>query len=591
MGIGNKLYSAITSVDIFGQGIHLNINSNTVSKTFFGGLLSINMIFLLLAFLYYNSLDTLYKLNPQISIEQIINENKTDMILNNKTFPISFSLTDSSNAKIYNSKYFTINMNYISQGGPSGTEETNFNLTLCRIDHFPNIPEDKFYDQMLDKNLCIDKQNISLYGSWNWLSSSNYMKYLKFSVSICTGKKECAPYEEIKEYINSNELYWNVFYQNTNIDQQNAKKPISFNIVNYYRSIKFDAFKTTEIYLRKQILRSEEGFILPEMKTYEFISYDYVWTDFSSLDKKNTLVEFSIFASQNTFIYTRIYQKIQAAIANTGGLANVFKECFIIICYIFSIIKRDEIILNKIFDFELFPETKNLKSNNTNLKFENLSLIKHTKTNRTFIKCENPKTNLDPVLYTNTNYENPKTNNSFPTEKNNLKLEKKIIDDNTIKYDISHKARKKLSSLETRNKKYQLTFSFKEIICAFILCERCKSIQIKNKKKLYTKSQYAIDQFLDISFIIQKLEEFNKLKIVLLDPQQIALFDFISKEIISLDDERIENHDMTRIKKFNRDKEKLAQMILKYKNNLKNKLSEPTATDRKLFGLLNEDLK
>ncbi len=39
--------------------------------------------------------------------------------------------------------------------------------------------------------------------------------------------------------------------------------------------------------------------------------------------------------------------------ASVGGLANLLRILFVLICYIFSIVKRDEIILNGIFEYDL----------------------------------------------------------------------------------------------------------------------------------------------------------------------------------------------------------------------------------------------
>lgn len=593
MKVTNKLYSMISSLDLFGRRIELNINSSNSSNTFLGGILSINMIFLLLLFLYYNSLDVINRQNPQITIEQQINTNKSDIILDKYTFPISFAMTDVSNKNILRPEYFMFNLAYINDEDSYTIYDLSLNITKCTRNHFPRIEERIFYNQKLDTNFCIDNQNITIYGSWSWISSPNYLKALKISVSICSGKKECAPFEEIKNFINSNELYWNLFYQSTTINQKNTHQPFYYSIINYYRALKFDTKKTSEIFLRKQVLNSEEGFILPNMKTYESTSYDSVWTDSGAVDKTNTLVEFSIVSSQNTLVYNRNFKKVQEAIADTGGLVSVFEKCCVVFCYIFSTIKRDEIILNNIFDFEIDHAKKNYLSKTWNGKTDNLHLESQPK-DVSFNDTEKPKIYFnDNLNISNKAIEiDNKKINSLPIPKTYLNSENSLFKcKNKSKDEESEKVLKTLRALENNKKSHQLKFSFIEIICAFILCESCQSIDIKNKKKLYKKSKFAINQFLDISFIIKKLEEFEKLKIVLLNPEQIALFDFISREIISLDNERILNHDMTRMKNFDRNKETLAKVMINYKKNFNKILKEPGETDKKLIVLLDEDLK
>lgn len=194
MSLQRKFRSYIELMDIFGQGIQLKINKETKSKTIFGGILSLLMIVLLGIFFYFNAQDVLFKTNPQISIEQQINSNEADLILNQQAFPISFSLTNYGNFRIYDPKYFTYSLVY-SYGETSAeyTTDVHLNMTQCTKDYFPNIPEEKFYAQLLDKNLCIENQNLTLSGSWQ--GGSLYIKFLKISISICTGRDDCAPYE------------------------------------------------------------------------------------------------------------------------------------------------------------------------------------------------------------------------------------------------------------------------------------------------------------------------------------------------------------------------------------------------------------
>jgi hypothetical protein len=72
-----KVSSIITYMDIFGQGINLNINNNIKSKTIIGGILTIIMMIFLLFMFFIMAQDVLSHTNPQISLEQQINVHKT----------------------------------------------------------------------------------------------------------------------------------------------------------------------------------------------------------------------------------------------------------------------------------------------------------------------------------------------------------------------------------------------------------------------------------------------------------------------------------------------------------------------------------
>ncbi len=95
---------------------------------------------------------------------------------------------------------------------------------------------------------------------------------------------------------------------------------------------------------------------------------------------------------------------------------------------------------------------------------------------------------------------------------------------------------------------------------------------------------------MDLPKLISILEEFEKFKIVLLNPKQLALFKFISKQLISLNEDDMKNHKMTYFKMMEKDKMGLANLIVDEiqilkRGNLKDDV------DQKLFNLLNEEFK
>jgi hypothetical protein len=151
-------------------------------------------------------------------------------------------------------------------------------------------------------------------------------------------------------------------------------------------------------------------------------------------------------------------------------------------------------------------------------------------------------------------------------------------------------AKKMISFFEQRNKRHELKFTFCETIIAFLCCNKCMNAKLSGKKKLYNKSNIVIEEFLDITFIIHKLEEFEKFKLTAFSKEQLALFNFISKELISLDTEKILSHRMTTMKNFNKDKENMVNIILQFKEKLKNS-EDLDPMDRKLFELINEEFK
>jgi hypothetical protein len=582
MGILSSFKFVCTFVDIFGQSIQLRINKQTKSKTLFGGILSILMFLLLFAFFYYNAQDVIYKTNPQISIEQQINTNFSAINLDKNSFPMSFALTNYGNYPVHLPRYFTysIVLNY-GLTTEENLKEIKLNWTNCTKDFFPLISEYEYEKLQINNYFCIENQNLTLSGSWN----TDYIKFLKLSVMLCHDREDCASNEEILEFIRKNKLYWNLYFQNTYINPQNSDFPISYNLVNYYKSLRVDSSKIIEVYIRKEKLDSEEGFLLQSKQIHESLSYDYDIFDDGSLDDSQTLVEFSVQVSSNNLIYHRAYMKIQSAIANVGGLSTVLRITFLVVSYIFSVVSRNEIILNSIIEFDL-------KSTNKIIENKNQSSLKEIFDDKI-------------IIFSNSKFKDSKANiTDTCLNLNEIRINKKIIFKNKQKglADYNNSILRKIENKNSKSKndfvnkknllnkteQKSLSFSFIEIISAFLLCGFCRSNYIKNKRKLYDKAYKSVENFFDFTYIIQNINETEKLKLALLEPHQIALFNNTSKELISLDEDKMKNHEMTKQRNFYKNEENLSKLIHDYYEKINNNQGEvfQNEIDNKLMRLL-----
>jgi hypothetical protein len=352
MGLGLK--DKLIYVDLFGQGINLTINKMTKSKTFFGGILSIIMMTLVcLNFIFYAD-DLIYKSNPQSSSEVQMMKIMPNITLTNLSFPFSVSLTNSGNHLIYKPQYFKYHFYYVY--GDTSSSVMNFiqlKIKNCTRDNFPLISGDTLDNLKLNQTICIENQNLTISGSW----TENFISYISLKVSIClniTEEDKCAPMREIEDYIFSGSYFWKIYYQDTNINVQDLNEPISYVMRNYYKLIKLGSFKIVEFFIRQQTLKSEEGFMYKSQSTYDSLSFDTDKFDDGSFDESTyDLIEFKILASPNKFIVHRSYLKFQTVLASVGGLASLMRLVFTLLSFKFSEMKRNEILLNKIFDFDI----------------------------------------------------------------------------------------------------------------------------------------------------------------------------------------------------------------------------------------------
>ena len=117
----------------------------------------------------------------------------------------------------------------------------------------------------------------------------------------------------------------------------------------------------------------------------------------------------------------------------------------------------------------------------------------------------------------------------------------------------------------------------------------------QDDRQLYRRSNYTIQDYIDLTFIIKKLEEFDKLKFILLTNEQLAMFNFIGKDICSINKSSQNNSAIHIMKSLSRDKYNLLSNIIikyqqriKYKDQKEGKLNE---MEEKLFSMIRPEIR
>lgn len=171
---------------------------------------------------------------------------------------------------------------------------------------------------------------------------------------------------------------------------------------------------------------------------------------------------------------------------------------------------------------------------------------------------------------------------------------------------------KKIARENFHVKTTNLNLTFFETLMYYI----CNCKDLKMKKELIKRGKRAICKRIDISFIIQKLVEIEKIKVLLLDSNQLKLFEYIPKPILTNNRlkklfsnkvflNRVANNiepgaigsnyfqeQWTHINKSNSKKyiaEKINLLAKSYETLVKK--TNPTELDVKLLNLLDEDVK
>jgi hypothetical protein len=88
--------------------------------------------------------------------------------------------------------------------------------------------------------------------------------------------------------------------------------------------------------------------------------------------------------------------------------------------------------------------------------------------------------------------------------------------------------------INLNNKSFNIEYNTCEIIAKYIFCQCCKHRKFKVKSKLHKKGKQKLHYAMDILTYIRKVQEVDILKFLLLNKDQMILFNFLSKPSVSL---------------------------------------------------------
>ena len=117
-----------------------------------------------------------------------------------------------------------------------------------------------------------------------------------------------------------------------------------------------------------------------------------------------------------------------------------------------------------------------------------------------------------------------------------------------------------------------------------------KNNNLKVKAELYKLAEDKLTRLMDIRTVLNKLEEFEKLKFVLMNGGQISMLNLSSRELCSLNIDTLRMNMFNQYKDFQNDKIRMNKEMDIYNQNL-NEMDEISEVDEKLIRLLPEEVR
>ncbi len=258
--------------------------------------------------------------------------------------------------------------------------------------------------------------------------------------------------------------------------------------------------KSLQFTLENVIVQTDEGFMTEDKSKLSFIrAKDPPFESF--LNPTTDLFVLKINKSlSNTFV-SRNYTKLYTVLANVGGLIKMLWIIIFVIINPFITLQYKKSLMNEIFNFnenEFFFKTR-----------ESVLSSKRSIVNDAFVKLQSFVQN-------------------FKKEKFSKKKLKKTL--GTIKHrqKIDSPTKQVINDV-FKIKETNLDISAFESLVYYV----CNFRDIRLKKELIQRGSKAINKRIDIAYIIQKIVEIEKLKVLLLDSDQLKLFEYLPKPLLT----------------------------------------------------------
>ena len=550
------------AIDQFGIKTELKFESKVKFTTNIGGVFTMIYISIFIVLFISSGTDMMNHANPSSSFTKEFSPVPEPINFSKDNFFFVFGLQNNQSLHFYDDSIYTVVFQHYEYNSsvPFIPVITDIPFERCTSDNLPTDINLKYDFLQVSNNisdlLCIKKDfdgKIRIKGTWINL---NY-EYISININRCVNSSDptkpiCKSNVEISSVLN--EGYFAFYASDTIIDTQNFKEPGKKNLFDYYTPTNLRIKKNLVRYLSNTYLISDNGWIAQTLQTSEYATYDSDRENFDIKADPNSndyIMSMTLRKSTYNYIFNRSYKKVQTVLAEMGGFLKISFIVFNFLACIFA----NHIYFNEISNI-LYTFQRTDRENER-------SLSKEIEINKTIAR----------------------------NKSENIKLSFQNSEEQILPIDDE-----KLIRYFEKLKQKPLGMSFCEHFKGFF----SKDPFLLTKKFQRKKAIESIFSRLDLKYILKKFLEIDKLKFLLLDNDQLKIFDNLPKPMISKRAKmNINPMDMTRMKSLHRmsnmtvDPEKILSKISIFKNCFLNimKKNELDDIDKRLISFIGEDLK
>ncbi|CAD8094889.1 unnamed protein product [Paramecium primaurelia] len=552
-----QLQEILRQVDIFGQSINLSFRQREKYQTSFGGFLSMCMIATIISFFYSNIL-SFFNMTSVTSNEQLVFEDSPELLVLDPSsfmFAIQIEQQDFINNPFFNVTIEQRHYHRYDNGTQYKYPSQYIDLVQCTYNHFQmifekyNIKFEEQYNKLNISNfLCPNLNNensLNLTVGGTWASTDYY--FLKFSVKNCVNDSEstfswkptCKSPEQIKEATqNWGSFRFQLYQINYLVNSQKPRDYIQplLSTDTFYSFVPNTMFIQSDIFFRYKEVNSDRGILMYpdiEKEIYPYREHgdqrDQISINYLT---QNNYGAFYFSRSPYKYIIQRDFMRLDELLSYLGG----FTQFMIVIVGIFvSIYNREHLkisMANDLYEFDMSLKKQNAKQSHLS------NIITEAKQKIIFQKRQSKKQidsiGQSPDLCLNINQQNEGIDND---QYENQNYQKKILNTNQTVPDkpmitqMKNQVSKYFDQFcQYVKQKYKVKIGLRMIISSFLPFDCLKN----DDGIVVEKAINQVNKELDIEYILQQLHEIQKFKKILLDNNQIGIFNFSQKPIIAL---------------------------------------------------------
>ncbi|KAL4466679.1 hypothetical protein ABPG72_016796 [Tetrahymena utriculariae] len=569
MGKRAELKKQITKLDMFGQKIELLYKEKHEHLTVFGGFISLlnGVLFFFVSYSYGGEL--FLKQNPVTNFSEESVRQPEQYTMTPQSFNMAFGMQNPNtydqfiDESIYQMKVIGQQMikvlNQTTGNYDQVWTENDLGPYPCKLSNFQVEGSLEFFQQLsgINQMYCFDQTNgqASIAGDFQ----ADFFQVIIFSIFQCQNKTDeeaaqliksgqkvvvCKSQEEIDSVLMNG--YFAAYYTDKVINPKLRDQPFNTFPRDIFWPTSNKVVKELTMYWRNVYIESDMGIFNEDIQILRDVIFSYS-TEQLTYGQSNKFVNMVVrLEKAKQSRYFRSYMKIQDVLAQISGVMSMFMVVSTFVCQKVSQLDLSQSLVNELFSFQSLEEEiqeendikeeKNQRTQKLVKKFTNrlVELKKNRELEQSQVSSKNQdQSNFSPHIK-DLDQQSPSEINFQNRKKGHNKIISQFI--KNYKREISLKPQEKeqkkqenliMKIFKASHQEIHL-YCFDYLLYYIFPCFK----KISRKKKQIEYSQKLLDKHLDVMYLITKLQEIDKLKMLLLSEDQIKLFNYLPKPTI-----------------------------------------------------------